>query len=66
MFNLWPLGHDEENYKEKHMESVHEGKKYPCDTCKYQASDKDSLKNHKKSIHEGRKYACGLCDFKAT
>ena len=39
------------------IQSIYEGKKYPCDWCDYQATAK-----HKESIHEGKKYPCDSCD----
>ena len=35
--------------------SKHEGFKYPCDQCEYEASKKSNLKTHKMAKHEGVK-----------
>ena len=37
-----------------------QGKKYPCDSCEYQATTKGSLTTHKNKIHEVKKYPCYL------
>ena len=50
----------------RHIQSIHEGKKYPCGSCSYQATQKGSLKVHIQSIHEGRKYHCSLCNYQAS
>ena len=39
-----------------HREAVHEGMKYPCGQCQYQATIKGSLDWHKREVHEGIKY----------
>ena len=36
-----------------HVESIHEGVRYPCDKCPYKATTISSLKRHGESIHEG-------------
>ena len=38
-----------------HIKSVHEGEKFPCESCDYLATRKSTLKTHIKSIHEGEK-----------
>ena len=45
---------------------IHEGKRYPCNLCQYEATRKDELKRHIKSIHEGVTYPCHLCGYRAT
>ena len=35
----------------RHINSIHEGQKYPCDQCNYQASQDSNLKRHKRSAH---------------
>ena len=50
----------------RHEESVHEGKRYPCDQCEYKASMASNLHKHRESIHNGKKYPCESCDYKAT
>ena len=50
----------------RHIRSKHEGVRYPCNQCEYQATTQGSLKTHKESIHEGVKYSCNKCEFHAT
>ena len=50
----------------KHIESVHEKVKYPCNLCEYKATTTGSLKSHIESVHEKVKYPCHLCEYKAT
>ena len=49
----------------KHVESVHEGKKpFKCDICDYSSSQKGHLKTHVASVHEGQKtFKCHICDY---
>ena len=47
-------------------ESAHEGLKYFCNQCDYQATQQKSLKIHIQSKHEGVKYACDQCEYQAT
>ena len=35
----------------EHVESIHEGVRYPCDQCDYKATDKGHLKRHRNSKH---------------
>lgn len=49
-----------------HIQSVHEGRRYPCSQCDYMATQMGSLNVHVKTIHEGVRYSCDLCDHKAT
>ena len=49
-----------------HIQSKHNGKKYPCKQCDNVASSLSSLSRHVKSIHEGLRYLCNQCDFQAT
>ena len=51
---------------EKHVSSVHAGKKFSCPHCDYQATRKDSLRVHVQSIHEGLKFPCKLCDYQGS
>ena len=37
----------------KFVENIHEGVKYPCSECEYEAITKSSLNRHMKSVHEG-------------
>ena len=52
--------------RQKHIESIHEGFKYGCDQCDYQATQQINLKRHIESKHEGVKYACDQCDYQAS
>ena len=61
------------NYKSKakkdlqtHIQSKHEGIKYPCHHCDYEASRQDTLQTHIESQHEGIRYPCDQCGFQAT
>ena len=49
-----------------HIQSKHEGIKYPCNQCDYQATRQSSLQRHIESRHEGIKYPCNQCDYLAT
>ena len=42
----------------KHIMSVHENVKYPCDECAFKAAEKGYLKRHKMSVHVKVKYHC--------
>ena len=44
---------------------MHEGIKYACKQCNYQASSQSNLTMHKYALHEGLKYACNECDYQA-
>ena len=47
-----------------HIERVHEGVRYPCDLCAYQANKQQNLKDHKASVHKiDPFYRCLLCNF---
>ena len=47
------------------LQSVHIGKKYPCEECDYEVTWKGSLTEHQQSVHMGKKYPCDECDYKA-
>ena len=47
-------------------ESIHEGVKYACNQCDYQATQQSHLKNHIKSQHENFKYPCNKCDYQGS
>ena len=49
-----------------HYKSVHEGIKYHCNKCDYQATTQGDLQQHIQSKHEGIKYPCNQCDYHAT
>ena len=46
----------------------HEDKKYHCDLCGHQSSNKNSLATHKKIVNEGVKFPCRQCNcnYQAT
>ena len=46
---------------ETHENSVHEGVKYSCALCKYQASSYGYPTKHGKVAHEA--YPCELCEY---
>jgi len=50
----------------RHIQSKHEGVKYPCNQCDYQASQQGTLIRHIQSKHEGVKYPCNQCEYQAT
>ena len=50
----------------RHYRSKHEGIKYLCSQCDYQAPRMDSLQDHIQAKHGGVKYPCNQCDYEAT
>ena len=40
------------SFEIKHVMSVHEGKKFPCSQCEYEATKKGHLQRYIKSVHE--------------
>ena len=50
----------------KHIQSVHEGIKFPCNQCDYIGAHKTNLQRHVQSIHADRKSPCNQCDYQAT
>jgi hypothetical protein len=49
-----------------HNQAKHEGNRFHCNSCEYQATKKGSLTKHYESIHEGRKYRCDSCNHHAA
>ena len=46
---------------ERHKQTVHEGRKFYCDTCSFSCSEYYSLKMHDLSIHQKKfDYECDL------
>ena len=45
---------------------MHEGIKYKCEFCDYEANRTDRLKTHVQTVHEGFKYFCEFCNFEAA
>ena len=48
-------------YEDSNDKSKHEGERYSCNQCDYQAKKRKYLKQHQKSIHEGLRYSCNHC-----
>ena len=44
---------------------IQEGKKYPCDSCDYQATRRGYLATHKQSIHDGKTYPSDYWEYLA-
>ena len=51
---------------QKHMKSIHEGKKYPCSQCESTFTQTGSLKRHIKTVHNGLKFPCTQCESTFT
>ena len=49
-----------------HIQSIHEGIKYVCNQCDYQATTQSNLTQHIEHKHEGVKYACKQCDYQGS
>jgi len=49
-----------------HVESKHEGVRYPCLQCEYAATTAGQLKIHVESKHEGVRYPCAQCNYLTT
>ena len=43
---------------DRHMKSVHMGKKFQCPECEYQFTQKSNLDTQQNSVHMGQKYEC--------
>ena len=48
-----------------HKQSVHMVRKFPCQECGHQLSEKGSLTNHQKSAHVSIEYLCEQYDYQA-
>ena len=48
------------------MKSIHEGTKFACKFCDFQATQKGNLLTHTKSKHSGIRFGCTSCEFQAT
>ena len=49
----------------KHQLNVHQGFKYYCDQCDFQAfTSRNSLVRHIQNVHEGVRYPCDQCETK--
>ena len=49
-----------------HIKGAHEGLKYHCNDCDYEATQRGTLTTHIKAVHEGLKDLCSDCEYKAT
>ena len=49
-----------------HIQTKHEGVRYDCDQCDYQATQQGNLTVHIQTKHEGVRYACDQCDQQFT
>ena len=47
----------------KHKLTIHDGVRYKCDQCSYEAKLDNSITDHKRSKHDGYKFPCPNCDF---
>ena len=45
---------------------MHDGLRYACDKCDYQATQTGTLKQHIRSLHEGIQQFCDKCDYKTV
>ena len=50
-------------YIAMHEESNHDGRKYTCSKCYYEATFPSILEKHDKSIHEQIEYHCSKCNY---
>jgi len=47
-----------------HIETNHEGIRYPCDVCNHQSRSVENLRDHQSSKHKiNPRFRCLLCDF---
>ena len=58
--------HQKKSHLKEHVGTIHEGVRYSCVQCDYQASKKYNLKTHVATKHEGVHHSCDQCDYKAT
>ena len=47
----------------RHYRSVHEGIKYPCNQCDYQATQQSHLQTHIAAKHSDNILQCEFCDY---
>ena len=47
----------------RHIETIHEGKTYPCPLCGKQLGDPSTVSQHIETIHENKKetFNCEIC-----
>lgn len=49
-----------------HIQNIHDGIRYQCDQCPYQAANKTGLKRHIEGRHEGNTFYCDQCDHSSS
>ena len=47
----------------EHIESVHEGIRYPCDSCDFVAVNKVTLRHHRTKKHKNKSFSCHICGY---
>ena len=47
---------------DRHIKSIHEGKRYPCSICDQTFTQKTRLYTHIEGLHDGKKYTCKSCN----
>ena len=50
----------------RHKKSTHDGIKFDCSFCGYQANRPEVLKSHIQAKHEGIKYNCDICKYSTS
>ena len=45
----------------RHVQSVHNGIRLPCDQCNKTFSCRDAVKKHKRRVHDGIFHECAKC-----
>ena len=51
--------------QKRHIETKHEGVRYPCYKCEYAATRAIHLKRYIETKHEGVRYPCYKCEYAA-
>ena len=49
-----------------HQQSKHDGVRYSCNQCEYQATQQGSLKTHQQFKHKCVQYFCDQCEYQAA
>ena len=49
-----------------HIRSVHEGIRYTCEHCGYQAMRQENLRAHIRDLHENLTFFCNKCTFQTN
>ena len=50
----------------QHIGWIHEGFRYLCNRCDYEANTDNTFKQHIGSIHEEVRFPCNRCDYEAN